>query len=292
MRCACIDIGSNTTALLVADVDTEGIRPVATRRAFTLLGSSIGEEGRIERQKRAEVRHAVVELATLAKRLEAEPIVVVATHIVREAANGAELAAEIEQATGLPVRTLSTRDEATYSFTGALGHVACPVRLTVVIDAGGGSTEISWQGPEHPLETVSFAIGSGSLRARFLSDSAPSAGDFAAARDYADEMFAPLRVPSECAVALAVGGGATTARAIVGGIIDEVAVRRVLATAAGRSPGELAEQLDIEEHRARLLPAGLIVLAAASARLGLPLEVGRGGLREGVLLYALARAAS
>lgn len=288
MRCACIDIGSNTTALLVADFDADGIRPVRTRRAFTLLGSSIGDDGTIERQKRAEVRHAVVEFVTLAKQLGAEPIAIVATHIVREAANGAELAAEIEQAVGLPMRTLSTRDEACYSFTGALGKVGCPGRLTAAIDAGGGSTEVSWQGPEHPLETVSFAIGSGSLRERFFDSPTPSADDFARARAYADEVFATLSVPRECSVALAVGGGATTARAVVGGLIDEAAVQRVLALAAGTPAAELADLLGIEEHRARLLPAGLIVLAAAAARLGLPLEVGRGGLREGVLLHALA----
>lgn len=292
MRCACIDIGSNTTALLVAEVNSGGVQRVATRRAFTLIGSSIGEDGEIERQKRAEVRHAVVEFVALARRLGSDPIVIVATHIVREATNGAELAAEIEQAVNLPVRTLSTRDEACYSFAGALGKVGCPGRLTAAIDAGGGSTEVSWRGPEHPLETVSFAIGSSSLRAEFLETPTPSADDFARARAYADEVFATLSVPRECSVALAVGGGATTARAVVGGLIDEATVRRVLTMAAGTPAAELAERLGIEEHRARLLPAGLIVLAAAAARLGLPLEVGRGGLREGVLLNALANSAN
>ena len=95
-------------------------------------------------------------------------------------------------------------------------------------------------------------------------------------------------MPSECAIALAVGGGATTARALLGGLIDEAGVARMLEVALALDSEQLAGRFEIEHHRARLLPAGLTLLAAVSGKLGLPLEVGLGGLREGVVHELLA----
>lgn len=287
MRCACIDIGSNTTALLIADGDDGRLRQVDTRRAFTLVGSAI-EQGEIPLAKIDEVCDAVKSFVAYARRLKAERIGVVATHALREAANGDRLAAEIERHCGLPVRVLTTAEEAHYSFAGAVGGAVAPDRPTAVIDAGGGSTEVTWCGGGPELHTLSFPIGSSSLRAAYLHSDPPTAGELSAARAHADETFAALDVPTECKTALAVGGGATTARDILGGLIDEAGVARMLAMAVSLDSEQLADRFEIEYHRARLLPAGLTVLAAISARLGLPLEVGLGGLREGVVHELLA----
>lgn len=285
MRCACIDIGSNTTALLVADAGDDGLRLVGTRRVFTMLGSSL-KDGQIDAGKIEEVCGAVKLFVEYARRLGAERISVVATHVLREVKDSSVLVQVIERHCGLPVRVLTTAEEAQYSFTGAVGGRTIPGRATIVVDAGGGSTEVTWSssgGELSDLRTKSFAIGSSSLRRGFLHSDPPTAEELAAARAFADETFAALDVPAACGIALAVGGGATTAREIVGGLIDERSVARVLELTTSMDSEQLANRLEIEWQRARLLPAGLIVLAAASARLGLPLEVGLGGLREGVI---------
>ncbi|MBI5311487.1 MAG: hypothetical protein HZB14_10770 [Actinobacteria bacterium] len=288
MRCACIDIGSNTTALLVADGDDGRLRHVDARREFTLLGSAI-EGGEIPLAKIDEVCEVVKRFADYARKLGAQRIAVVATHALREAVNGDRFASEIESHCGLAVRVLTTGEEARYSFSGATGGSGAPARPTAVIDAGGGSTEVTWcDGPTGELSTSSFPLGSSSLRAAFLHSDPPAPEQLAAARAFADETFAKLDVPPECATALAVGGGATTAREILGGLIDDAGVARMLAVAVTLDSEQLADRFEIEHHRARLLPAGLTVLAAISARLGLPLEVGLGGLREGVVLELLA----
>lgn len=289
MRCACVDIGSNTTALLVADVKQGELRTVAARKAFTLLGAA-AEEGAIPPAKIEEVCDAVREFLDYAIRLGAKRRSVVATHVVREANNAELVAAMIEQHCGTKVRVLTADQEARYSFAGAIGGKPVPTRPTIVVDAGGGSTEFTWcaGAPDSGrLHGKSFPIGSSSLRSAHLISDPPTDAELRAARQLADELFAALPAPSNLETALAVGGGATTAREIVGGLIDEQSVARALKFVTGLDSGRLAERLAIERQRARLLPAGLILLAAASARIGVSLEVGLGGLREGVI-YELA----
>lgn len=283
MRCACIDIGSNTTALLVAEKREGGLSEVGARRTFTLLGANL-QDGLIGPEKIDEVCDSVKTFAEYARKLGAERISVVATHVVREAANAQALTAIIEQHCGLPVRVLETEEEARYSFCGAVGGHAAPDRPTAVIDGGGGSTEVSWcRGDIEDLHIRSFAIGSSSLRERFFENDPPTVAELVAARNFADQTFAALDVPDDCAIALAVGGGATTAREIVGGLIDNASVTRVLNMIANMDSEEISERLEIQWQRAQLLPASLTILASLSGKLGLSLEVGMGGLREGVI---------
>ncbi|MBI4898224.1 MAG: hypothetical protein HY827_07635 [Actinobacteria bacterium] len=290
MRCACIDIGSNTTALLVADTGDDGLNKVGSRRAFTLLGANL-RNGLIGPEKIDEVCDAAAIFVEYARQMGADQISVVATHVVREAANAEALKAIVEHRCGLPVRVLDTEEEARYSFCGAVGGRTAPDRPTVVIDGGGGSTEVSWsRGDAQDVHTRSFAIGSSSLREKFFEHDPPTKDELVAARKFADETFSVLDVPEDCMIALAVGGGATTARELVGGLIDDASVTRVLNMIAKMDSEEVSERLEIEWQRALLLPASLTILAALSEKLGLSLEVGMGGLREGVI-HELAQTA-
>ncbi|MFY9263814.1 MAG: hypothetical protein WAO61_00060 [Solirubrobacterales bacterium] len=291
MRCACIDIGSNTTALLVADVNGTSVAPIGVRRAFTMIGASLRDD-LISPEKMLEVQDAVTTFVQQAREMNADSIRIVATHGVREAVNGGLLARMVEGRAGLPVQILTGDEEARHSFAGASGGAPPTGRVTCVIDAGGGSTEITWSEPGGELRTSSFEIGSSSVLEAFLTSDPPLESEIDAARARARAIFSDFAVPADCRGALVVGGGATTAREIVGGLIDSAAVDRVLAVVTSVSSTTLAERFKIEWQRARLLPAGLIVLAAVSDRIGLPLEVGRGGLREGVVIAMALEAGS
>jgi exopolyphosphatase/pppGpp-phosphohydrolase len=153
-----------------------------------------------------------------------------------------------------------------------------------VIDAGGGSTEVSFCSPGTDPVTASFKIGSATLQTEFFSADPPTPLEITRAREYADKQFDQLEFPEDCAQALAVGGGASTARQLTGGVLDKPGIARVLALTTSMSSFELSEQFDLALNRARLLPAGLTILDALVERLGTGLEVGLGGLREGVLL--------
>ena len=283
VRCACIDVGSNTTALLVADLIDGEITPVGTRRVFTMLGASTGPTG-ISHEKIEETTTAIAELLIYAKSLECAQVELVATHVVREAHNGHELEARALEATGLVMKVIDGHQEARFSFLGATGGMDRVRGTTVVIDAGGGSTEVSFCAPDSEPVTASFKIGSATLQQEFISADPPTALEITRAREYADTQFDQLEFPADCAVALAVGGGASTARQLTGGVLDKPNIARVLALTTSMSSTDLSEKFDLALNRARLLPAGLTILDALVERLGIGLEVGRGGLREGVLI--------
>lgn len=284
-RRACIDVGSNTTALLVADVVDGELTPVGTRRRFTLIGEGAGPDG-ISEKKLVAAEAAVIELVEFAESLETslDQIHLIATHVVREAPNGSELCDRVEKVTGIPLEIIDGHAEARFSFIGATGGLDRVKRATVVIDAGGGSTEVSCCTAGGEPVTSSFGIGSAGLQRQFLAGDPPTAQELIDARAYADSVFAELDLAHDCDVALAVGGGASTAQKLLGGVIDQSGIDRVLKLCTETPSAELADHFELEPNRARLLPAGLIILGALSEKLGLELEVGRGGLREGVLL--------
>ena len=153
-----------------------------------------------------------------------------------------------------------------------------------MIDSGGGSTEVSHCHAGGEPQTSTFTVGSAAIQAKYLIDDPPTADQMTAARDYVEDAFALLAKADGYDTALVVGGGASTAKAILGGVIDRAGTERVLKIVTDHSAASLAEHFGIELNRARLLPASLIVLGALSDHLGMELEVGLGGLREGVLL--------
>jgi exopolyphosphatase/guanosine-5'-triphosphate,3'-diphosphate pyrophosphatase len=121
VACACIDIGSNTTRLLVAEIADGRLREVMQQRAFTRLGT----KGEVSPRKAAEVARAVAQQVRLARECGAESIRAVGTHAVRQAVNRDELLARIEEEAGVEVDILSGEEEARYAFLGAtatLGH--------------------------------------------------------------------------------------------------------------------------------------------------------------------------
>jgi exopolyphosphatase/guanosine-5'-triphosphate,3'-diphosphate pyrophosphatase len=282
-RCACIDVGSNTTALLVADLGDGELRPIGTRRVFTMLSAATGPTG-ISEAKIEETTTAVSELIDYAVTLGSEQVALVATHVVRDAHNGHELEAKILEVTGRSIEVIDGHQEARFSFIGATGGLDRVRGMTVVIDAGGGSTEVSFCGAGADPVTASFAIGSATLQKQFIHSDPPTGAEITRAREYADKIFDELDFPAGCSLALAVGGGASTARQLTGGVLDKPGIARVIALTTSMASEDLAGRFELALNRARLLPAGLTILDALVERLGIGLEVGRGGLREGVLI--------
>ena len=213
MRCAAIDIGSNTTRVLVAEPDAGQLRGVMDQKAFTRLGQGSGRDGAIGPQKVAEVADAVATQVRLAEELDADAIRIVATAAMRDAANREDVVDEITRACGLPVEILSEQEEGRLAFVGAtrtLGHVV--EGEVAVVDVGGGSSEIVLGSLSKGAQRVSsFKIGSGSLTESFVSGDPPSAAEIRALREHVDAAFADVEVdPPEQAVA--VGGSATSLR--------------------------------------------------------------------------------
>jgi len=287
VRRACIDIGSNTTRLLVAECDGERLVEVHQARAFTRIGRGLVRGGLIPAAKIDEVVDVVSQQLRLASELGVTEVRAVATAAIRHAANGAALTRAIEQRCDLAVEILSGDREARLAFLGAagtLGHV--PSGELGVVDVGGGSSElVVGTAPDAVRWSTSFALGSGDLTERCLRSDPPSGQELSAARAEVDAALTGVEVPHPTE-ALAVGGSATSLYRLAGPLLDGEAFARSLRLLCGARSSDLAGRFGLDVQRVRLLPAGLVILQTASEMFGCALQIGRGGMREGVLLEA------
>jgi exopolyphosphatase / guanosine-5'-triphosphate,3'-diphosphate pyrophosphatase len=287
VRRACIDIGSNTTRLLVAECDGGHLLEVHQERAFTKIGRGLLEDGTIAPEKIAEVVDVVAAQVENARKLGSDEVHGVATAAIRRAANGDALVSAIRGRCGLGVRILTGDEEARLAFVGAartLDHLPCG--SLGVVDVGGGSSElVVGTAPDAVSWCVSFEVGSGDLADEFLHSDPPSRAELSHARTHVANALVGLDVPRP-AEAVAVGGSATSLRRLAGPLLDADAFVRSFGVLATVRRAEIARRFALDRERVRLLPAGLLILQAASELFGASLQIGRGGIREGVLLEA------
>jgi exopolyphosphatase/guanosine-5'-triphosphate,3'-diphosphate pyrophosphatase len=291
VRCACIDIGSNTTRLLVAEPDPS--RPgvlveVAAHRAFVRLTAAERRNG-LPPDKVQAIAEAVAEQALVARASGIDGLRVVATAALRAAPGRDALLAHLSAAAGVDVEVLTGEDEARLAFAGATAPLAGIAQTVVVADVGGGSTELAAGTPgEPPVWWASLPIGSGALADAYLRGDPPGAEELAAARAEAAAVIASAGCPA-ADVAWAVGGSATSLRRLCGDHLTAAALDDALLRLVDRPAVEAALHHDLHVERVRLLPAGLVLLAEVARAAACPLHVGSGGLREGVILDLLAR---
>jgi exopolyphosphatase / guanosine-5'-triphosphate,3'-diphosphate pyrophosphatase len=283
--CACIDIGSNTTRLLVADAGNGQLRELMTQRAFTRIGKSLDAGGAISADKVAETATVVATQAKIAREVGAEHVVTVATAAIRNAPNRDELLAAIERAGGMSAEVLTGEEEARLSFVGATRTMLGAADGTIaVIDVGGGSTEIAIGEPDGAMAwSASFRIGSGFLADAYLRSDPPSVDELEKVRRHVAGTFEGLE-PPPAASAVAVGGTATSLRRLLGAELSHETLERGIRVLCTTPIAEVAARFELDVERIRLLPAGILVLEAISDLLELPVRIARGGLREGVLL--------
>ena len=286
--CACIDIGSNTTRLLVADCSGGRLREVVQERAFTRLGA----QGEISAEKVQEVAATVAAQVRRAKEAGAERIRAVGTHAVRQAPNRDDLLAAVTREAGIEVDVLSGDAEATYAFVGATQTLGdAPEGEVGVVDVGGGSTElVCGTSGDGVAWSQSFRVGSGMLADAYLRSDPPTAQELHRVREHAEGVFEGLVAPRP-RVAYAVGGSATSLRRLIGPVLDHETLERGIRVLCEQPVAEAARRFDLHAERVRLLPAGILLLDAAARVLGAPLQVAGGGLREGVLLSEVREAA-
>jgi exopolyphosphatase/guanosine-5'-triphosphate,3'-diphosphate pyrophosphatase len=288
MLCAAIDIGSNTTRLLVAEPGEGRLRTVMEQRAYTRIDAASRRKGRITAEKVAEIADAVGTQVRLANELGAEAIRTVATAAVRDAKNRDKVVAEIERGAGIEVDVLSEHEEGRLAFLGATKTLGHPVEGEIgVVDVGGGSSEvILGTVPEGVRKVHSFAIGSGLLADSFLKDDPPSASELREVREQISEFFEDVEI-EQPAQAVAVGGSATSLRKLVGAVLEYETLERAVRVLASDEIAEVARRFELDPRRVRILPTGVLLLEKLSQLLGQPLQIGKGGLREGIILDLL-----
>jgi len=288
MLCAAIDIGSNTTRLLVAEPVEGQLKKAMEQRAYTRINKAIADSGEIPAAKAAEVAEVVATQVRLARELGAAEIRAVATAAVREASNGEAVAAQIGDAAGVPVEILSEQEEGRLSFIGATKTLGHPVEGRVgVVDVGGGSTEIvTGTVPGGVQEVRSWRVGSGVLADELIASDPPSPAEIRKVRDRVEDLFAGVEIEHP-AQAVAVGGSATSLRRLVGAVLEYETLERAIRVLCGDPAADVARRFELDPRRVRILATGVLLLEKLSELLGQPLQIGKGGLREGVVLDLL-----
>lgn len=277
----------------MAEGSGSAITPVREERALLALGEEIERHRRISELKLREAAERACSYAGTARQLGCRSIEVIVTAPGRQSENADELIRALERATGLPVRVLSAESEGRLAYEGAVAQAGDLPPRVAVCDVGGGSTELvvgsTATGPEI---CSSFEIGSLRLAGRFLEDDPPSKKAVAAARREAARRLDSLRLPPADA-ALATGGSARSLRRLTGRRrLAEEELAAAVRAIRRKTSSQLADELGLDPVRARTLLAGALILAEVQRRLGLPLEVARGGLREGAANALLAELAA
>jgi exopolyphosphatase/guanosine-5'-triphosphate,3'-diphosphate pyrophosphatase len=284
MRVAALDLGTNTTRLLVAEVDDGRVEEVERRTAITRLGEGVDERRKLLPLPIARVRNVLGEYRRRLEELGAERALLVATSAVRDAENGEAFLGEIEWSYGFTTRLLTGAEEAQVVRSGvATGGDLAPG--TLIVDIGGGSTELILD-DRH----LSLDLGSVRLTERFGED-------VGAIRAYVGGQLPAV----DATRAIGVAGTVTTIAALDLGLVEydpervhghripRGAVEEQLARLAALPLEERRRVPGLEPERAPVIVAGAAILAEILARYGLDeLRASERDLLDGVALEAAA----
>ncbi|MDI6807918.1 MAG: Ppx/GppA phosphatase family protein [Candidatus Eisenbacteria bacterium] len=210
-RIATLDIGTNSVRLLVADIDRSGRIVVSMRRGeVTRLGEGLERNGEISIAARDRTGAVVASFVEEARKWGASDIVVAGTGALRSAPNGANIAEHFSRLANLPVRILSGEEEAKLVFDA----VSCPpwkqASRCIVLDIGGGSTEIISGSSGKIDDWNSVEIGCVRLTERTISHDPPLHEELGKARDEVARALRAVEVPEPGGHLHCVGGTVTT----------------------------------------------------------------------------------
>jgi exopolyphosphatase/guanosine-5'-triphosphate,3'-diphosphate pyrophosphatase len=287
VRVAAVDLGTNSTRLLVADVVDTGVDEVARRLQITRLGEGVDERRRLLPVAIARVRNCLADYRREVESLGAERTLAIATSAVRDAENGEAFLGEIEWSYGFTTRLLSGHDEALLTFRGVTAGRAIEPD-TLIVDVGGGSTELVLGGPDGVFFHTSLDLGCVRMTERF-------GDDVEACATYIRSTLPDLRARS----AIGVAGTVTALAALDLGLVEYDADRvhgHMLTRAAVEKQLERLAALPLEERRrvpgleperAPVIVAGAVIVREVLKRYGLDaLEASERDLLDGAALAA------
>jgi exopolyphosphatase / guanosine-5'-triphosphate,3'-diphosphate pyrophosphatase len=287
MRVGVVDLGTNSTRLLVADVQNGHVDEVARELTITRLGEGVDERRKLLPLPMTRVRNVLSDYRRELEQLQAERVLAIGTSAVRDAENGEAFLGEIEWSYSFATRLLSGDEEAALTFRGVSdGRELDP--QTLVLDVGGGSTELILDGARTSLD-----VGSVRLTERFLHSDPPTPEELEAA---ARAIELPDLHPTE---AIGVAGTVTTLAALeLGGYdpervhghrITRKAVEAQLERVASLPLAERRELPGLEPERAPVIVGGALIVREVLDRYGLDaIEASERDLLHGAALEAAA----
>ncbi|MBA3528794.1 MAG: Ppx/GppA family phosphatase [Propionibacteriaceae bacterium] len=307
-RVAAIDCGTNSIRLLIAEQDPTGrLVDLDRRLEIVRLGQGVDATGHFHPDALARTLAAVDSYGQLieAAGVSAERIHFVATSAARDARNHAEFFGGVEQRLGVVPDVISGELEGQLSFTGALSRVRPTAGPVLVMDIGGGSTELIMGSAEGEIEqAVSLDIGSVRITERFLPTSPPRPDDLERASRFIDGRLTQSAVDiSSVGTWIGVAGTATTVAAVClglpsydrvlvhGSVIPKAQIAQLLAKLSSLTVDEIRAIPSMHPQRADVITAGTLIAArVASVTSATELVVSESDILDGVALNLLPAA--
>jgi len=293
MRVAAIDVGTNTTRLLVAEVSlplepSPAYRDLVRRLRFTRLGEGVDAEGRISFQAMKRTLAAIAEFLATCGELGVSEVVVGATSAVRDALNRDQFSDAVAALAGKPPQILSGAEEAKLSFMGATADL--PAAVYLVCDIGGGSTELVLGTPESvdaamgkglQLRSVSMNLGAVRLTERYLLSDPPATEEMITLGAHIQQTLddAASHLPgAEQAELVGLAGTVTSLAGIFLGLeeydpelihhsrLERDDIEPMYSQLAAMSQRERLSITSLPEGRADVIVAGAAILSAVMAK--------------------------
>lgn len=295
MRVGAVDLGTNSTRLLIADVEDGNVKEIVRRLAITRLGQGVDERHELHPDAIHRVQDVLDGYAREAAQQGSERVLAIATSAVRDASNGSGFLEGLRERYGWEVRLLDGAAEAATMFDGVTSDRTLETD-TLMVDIGGGSTELLVGGPDGVSFSTSLQAGCVRLTERFLAGDPPAVEELATAAAHVRSSLPELDVES----AIGVAGTVTTAAAIDLGLAEydparihghrltQAAAERVLADLASLRLAERERVRGLEPARAPVIVGGLIVLREVLGHYDLA-EI---EASERDILHGIARAAA
>ncbi len=301
VRLGVLDIGSNTVHLLVADVRPGG-RPLATttQRTVLRLMRYLDADGAITEEGVTALVNAVTEARAVATAENVDELLATATSAVREAANGPDVIARIEEALGQPLQVLGGETEARYTFLAVRRWFGWAAGQILLFDIGGGSLELAAGADELPDAAASVPLGAGRMTIQFLPDDPPGEAAVERLRAHTRSTLAPVvdtfgTLPRPDHVVGSSKAIRSLAKLVGYPVPGWSGIERMLLPRAAlgswiprlaRLPASARQELPgITADRTFQIVAGAVVLHEAMKAMDVEeLEVSPWALREGVLL--------
>jgi exopolyphosphatase / guanosine-5'-triphosphate,3'-diphosphate pyrophosphatase len=299
-RVGVVDLGTNSTRLLVADVADGTVEEVERRLTITRLGEGVDARRQLLPTAIARVRNVLRDYRRAVEGLGAERTLALATSAVRDAENGEAFLGEIEWSYGFETRLLTGHEEALLTFRGVASDRTLD-EDTLVVDVGGGSTELVAGGPDGVTFHDSLDLGCVRLTERFLTDDPPNGEQTAACAAHIHALLGE-RVPVDVRPAHAIGvaGTVTTLATLDLGLEEEVPdlvhghrlsaawVEGQVARLAGMPVAEIREIRGMHPDRAPVILAGALVVKETLRHFGLGgLEASERDVMHGAALAAV-----
>jgi exopolyphosphatase / guanosine-5'-triphosphate,3'-diphosphate pyrophosphatase len=301
-RVAALDLGTNSTRLLVADVEDGHIQDVVRQTRVTRLGEGVDARGKLLPLPIARVRNVLTDFRRTIEQLGTERTLAIATSAIRDADNGEAFLGEIEWSYGFATRLLTGHDEALLTFRGVTSDRAVD-EGTVIVDLGGGSTELVAADANGVGWHDSLDIGSVRLTERFLHSDPPTRAELDACADAVRALLAE-RVLDDARASAARGigvAGTITSLAALDLELDEydrdrvhghlltfAALERQLERLASMSIAERRRIRALDPERAPVIVAGAVIVREAVDFFGLEaIEVSERDILDGAALSAL-----